>query len=167
MSFVAQGHMQRLSEYASPADGGPEKKQDSDLEQKDSDIGVQQVDVVEESGLRRALKGRHVSLISLSSVIGAGCFYSFGLALSESGPLGALIGFGVVGMFDAHKCMPWAAIPLGHTTRVRQGSVESLLLTVTQPGFMVWALMQSIGEVTTSFPIAGGFIEVRNSACPY
>lgn len=25
---------------------------------------------------------------------------------------------------------------------------------------MVWALMQSIGEVTTMFPIAGGFIEV-------
>jgi hypothetical protein len=27
-------------------------------------------------------------------------------------------------------------------------------------GFIVWALMQSIGEVTTMFPIAGGFIEV-------
>lgn len=26
---------------------------------------------------------------------------------------------------------------------------------------MVWALMQSVGEVTTMFPIAGGFIEVR------
>ena len=30
----------------------------------------------------------------------------------------------------------------------------------------MWALMQSIGEVTTMFPIAGGFIEVRAShAC--
>jgi amino acid transporter len=28
-------------------------------------------------------------------------------------------------------------------------------------GWSVWALMQSIGEVTTMFPIAGGFIEVR------
>jgi amino acid transporter len=30
---------------------------------------------------------------------------------------------------------------------------------------MVWALMQSVGEVTTMFPIAGGFIEVRLSFC--
>ena len=33
------------------------------------------------------------------------------------------------------------------------------MLTIRK-GFMVWALMQSIGEVTTMFPIAGGFIEV-------
>ena len=36
-------------------------------------------------------------------------------------------------------------------------NAESLL------GFSVWALMQSIGEVTTMFPIAGGFIEVRSN----
>jgi hypothetical protein len=29
-------------------------------------------------------------------------------------------------------------------------------------GFIVWALMQSVGEVTTMFPIAGGFVEVRD-----
>jgi amino acid transporter len=29
-------------------------------------------------------------------------------------------------------------------------------------GFIVWALMQSVGEVTTMFPIAGGFVEVRH-----
>lgn len=35
---------------------------------------------------------------------------------------------------------------------------SSLLFAIL--GFMVWALMQSVGEVTTMFPIAGGFIEV-------
>ncbi|ROV90229.1 hypothetical protein VMCG_10244 [Cytospora schulzeri] len=95
-------------------------KEKHDLE-KTVAVDVQE-GVIIEDGLRRALKGKHVSLISLASVIGASCFYGFGNALSEAGPVGALIGFGIV-------------------------------------GFMVWALMQSIGEVTTMFPIAGGFIE--------
>ncbi|RMD44829.1 hypothetical protein DV735_g425, partial [Chaetothyriales sp. CBS 134920] len=72
--------------------------------------------IIIEKGLRRGLLERHISLISLASVIGASCFYGFGYALYLSGPL----------------------------------------------GFVVWALMQSIGEVTTMFPIAGGFIEHAN-----
>lgn len=52
-----------------------------------------------EAGLRRGLLGRHVTLISLASVIGASCFYGFGYALYFSGPLGALIGFGIIVMF--------------------------------------------------------------------
>ncbi|RMZ85041.1 hypothetical protein DV738_g5, partial [Chaetothyriales sp. CBS 135597] len=72
--------------------------------------------IIIEKGLRRGLLERHISLISLASVIGASCFYGFGYALYLSGPL----------------------------------------------GWVVWALMQSIGEVTTMFPIAGGFIEHAN-----
>jgi amino acid transporter len=59
----------------------------------------EQEGVVIENGLRRGLLGRHVSLISLASVIGASCFYGFGYALYLSGPLGALIGLGIVGKF--------------------------------------------------------------------
>ncbi|RMZ91362.1 hypothetical protein DV736_g1380, partial [Chaetothyriales sp. CBS 134916] len=91
-------------------------------------VEVQQTDpkkIVIEEGLRRGLLGRHISLISLASVIGGSCFYGFGYALFLSGPLGALIGFAIV-------------------------------------GWIVWALMQSVGEVTTMFPIAGGFIEHAN-----
>jgi amino acid transporter len=62
---------------------------------------TEQVDVQDgiiiEDGLRRGLLARHVTLISLASVIGASCFYGFGYALYLSGPLGALIGFGIVG----------------------------------------------------------------------
>jgi hypothetical protein len=54
-------------------------------------------DIIIEDGLRRGLLGRHVSLISLASVIGASCFYGFGYALFLSGPLGALLGFGIIG----------------------------------------------------------------------
>jgi hypothetical protein len=53
--------------------------------------------IVIEDGLRRGLLGRHVTLISLASVIGASCFYAFGYALYLSGPLGALIGFSIIG----------------------------------------------------------------------
>lgn len=105
-------------DYSPSKDGSADKK--FDVETSEQQIVTD--DIIIESGLRRGLLGRHVSLISLASVIGASCFYGFGYALYLSGPLGALIGFGIVG---------WS----------------------------VWALMQSIGEVTTMFPIAGGFIE--------
>ncbi|KAG0651834.1 general amino acid permease [Hyphodiscus hymeniophilus] len=95
--------------------------------------------IIIEDGLRRGLLGRHVTLISLASVIGASCFYGFGYALFLAGPLGALIGFSIIGkLLEKHWYTEYMLSDLG---------------------FMVWALMQSIGEVTTMFPIAGGFIE--------
>jgi amino acid transporter len=62
--------------------------------------------IIIENGLRRGLLGRHVTLISLASVIGASCFYGFGYALYLSGPLGALIGFSVIGK----SCSSWFVI---------------------------------------------------------
>lgn len=68
---------------------------------------TEQTDVQEgiilEDGLRRGLLGRHVTLISLVSVIGASCFYGFGYALYLSGPLGALIGFGIIGVSNPRE----------------------------------------------------------------
>lgn len=52
-------------------------------------------EIIIEDGLRRGLLGRHV--FSLVSVIGATCFYGFGYALYLSGPVGAILGFGIVG----------------------------------------------------------------------
>lgn len=84
--------MGTLDQYSS---SGP-KANKYDAEKTTETIEIQE-GVVVEDGLRRALLGRHVSLISLASVIGASCFYGFGAALNDSGPLGALIGFAVVG----------------------------------------------------------------------
>ena len=69
-----------------------EKHVSETIEPVDSQEGI-----IIEDGLRRGLLGRHVSLISLASVIGASCFYGFGFALALSGPLGALLGFAIVG----------------------------------------------------------------------
>jgi amino acid transporter len=63
--------------------------------------------IILEDGLRRGLLGRHVTLISLASVIGASCFYGFGYALYLSGPLGALIGFGIIGELDSGENVRW------------------------------------------------------------
>jgi amino acid transporter len=94
---------------------------DSDLSQNGEIIRDTSGDVMDD-GLRRGLKGRHFVLISLGSIIGPGCFWGIGYAIFLSGPLGALLGFAIVGL-------------------------------------AVWALMQSLGEVTTLFPIHGGFVE--------
>lgn len=77
-----------------------------------------------DDGLRRGLKGRHFVIIALGSIIGPGTFWGLGYAIFLSGPLGALLGFSIVGV-------------------------------------SVWFLMQSVGEITTLFPIHGGFVEVN------
>jgi amino acid transporter len=56
-------------------------------------------DVIED-GLRRGLKGRQFVIIALGSIIGPGCFYGLGYGIYEAGPLGLLIGFSVVGMYE-------------------------------------------------------------------
>lgn len=53
---------------------------------------------VMDDGLRRGLKGRHFVIIALGSIIGPGTFYGLGYAIYLSGPLGALLGFIIVGM---------------------------------------------------------------------
>ncbi len=106
-----------------------------------TEVRPESENIIIEAGLRRGLLGRHISLISLASVIGASCFYGFGYALYLSGPLGALLGFGIV----------------GKSPSINQVSTH---VADDDGGWIVWALMQSVGEVTTMFPIAGGFIEV-------
>ncbi|KAF2638801.1 AAT family amino acid transporter, variant [Massarina eburnea CBS 473.64] len=51
-----------------------------------------------DDGLRRGLKGRHLVIIALGSIIGPGTYWGIGYAIFLSGPLGALLGFVVVGI---------------------------------------------------------------------
>jgi amino acid transporter len=69
---------------------------ESDISQNGDIIRDVSGDVIDD-GLRRGLKGRHFVLISLGSVIGPGCFWGIGYAIMLSGPLGALLGFAIVG----------------------------------------------------------------------
>ena len=50
------------------------------------------------SGVKRALKNRHISLLALGGIIGPGCLIGAGNALNKGGPLALLLGFGIIGL---------------------------------------------------------------------
>ena len=62
----------------------------------DVDLDVQSIDP--DSGVKRALKTRHLSMISLAGIIGPGLLVGSGGALASGGPASLLIGFGVIGI---------------------------------------------------------------------
>ncbi|RMD39200.1 hypothetical protein DV735_g5929, partial [Chaetothyriales sp. CBS 134920] len=51
-----------------------------------------------ESGVKRGLKTRHLSMMAIAGIIGPGLLVGTGGALSEGGPASLLIGFGVLGI---------------------------------------------------------------------
>jgi lysine-specific permease len=51
-----------------------------------------------ESGLRRSLKARHLSMIAIGGSIGTGLFVASGATISQAGPGGALLAYMVVGL---------------------------------------------------------------------
>ncbi|CAI4060741.1 Agp3p SKDI_06G0040 [Saccharomyces kudriavzevii IFO 1802] len=50
------------------------------------------------TGVKRALKNRHISLLALGGVIGPGCLVGAGNALNKGGPLALLLGFSIIGV---------------------------------------------------------------------
>lgn len=48
--------------------------------------------------MHRALKGRHVSMIAIAGTIGTGLFLGSGKAIASGGPVGAVLGYFIVGM---------------------------------------------------------------------
>ncbi|MBU3161600.1 amino acid permease [Clostridium frigoris] len=57
-------------------------------------------EVSNESGseLKRSLKPRHIGMIALGGAIGTGLFFASGNAISSSGPGGAIVSFGIMGI---------------------------------------------------------------------
>ncbi|KAK4505447.1 hypothetical protein PRZ48_003410 [Zasmidium cellare] len=51
-----------------------------------------------ESGVKRGLKNRHLSMMALAGIIGPGLLVGAGGALENGGPASLLIGFGVIGI---------------------------------------------------------------------
>lgn len=65
-----------------------------DLGDLDGDL----VTAAEERDLKRGLKERHLSMLGIAGAIGTGLFLGLGSAVQTGGPLGALLGYGTVGM---------------------------------------------------------------------
>ncbi|KAF7319448.1 AA-permease domain-containing protein [Mycena chlorophos] len=63
--------------------------------------------------MHRSLKGRQVSMIAIAGTIGTGLFLSSGKALTNGGPVGALLGYLIVGglvglmMYSLGEMMVW------------------------------------------------------------
>ncbi|MDR3242340.1 MAG: amino acid permease [Clostridiales Family XIII bacterium] len=53
---------------------------------------------LENGGLKRALKVRHVNMIAIGGAIGTGLFVAVGGSLHEAGPGGAMLAYGVIGI---------------------------------------------------------------------
>ncbi len=51
--------------------------------------------VPEQSNLRRTMESRHLVMIALGGVIGSGLFVSSGYTISQAGPLGAVLAYGI------------------------------------------------------------------------
>lgn len=50
-----------------------------------------------DSGVKRGLKNRHLSMMALAGIIGPGLLVGAGGALNSGGPASLIIGFGVIG----------------------------------------------------------------------
>lgn len=55
-----------------------------------------------DSGVKRGLKNRHLSMMALAGIIGPGLLVGAGGALMNGGPASLIIGFGVIGEFTVH-----------------------------------------------------------------
>ncbi|KAL3422231.1 Dicarboxylic amino acid permease 3 [Phlyctema vagabunda] len=60
-------------------------------------FGTPIVEAQENNNLSRSLKQRHIQMIALAGAIGTGLFLSLGGALQTGGPLGALLGYAIIG----------------------------------------------------------------------
>ncbi|KAJ7777912.1 amino acid permease/ SLC12A domain-containing protein [Mycena maculata] len=90
---------------------------DYDIEKKATDSGeIITEDVIhdEDAGhMHRSLKGRQVSMIAIAGTIGTGLFLGSGKALANGGPVGALLGYLIVGilvglmMYSLGEMMVW------------------------------------------------------------
>lgn len=49
-------------------------------------------------GLQRSLKARHVNLIAIGGAIGTGLFVGTGASISDAGPGGAILSYGIIGV---------------------------------------------------------------------
>lgn len=80
--MVYHDNSRKLPEEASPT--------------SDRDDDLQRIDP--ESGVKRGLKTRHLSMMALAGIIGPGLLVGSGGALANGGPASLIIGFGIIGI---------------------------------------------------------------------
>ena len=66
--------------------------------QSDDRKDISDAELAEIQSVKQGLHQRHIQMIALAGTIGTGLFLGSGRNLSESGPLGALLGYTIVGL---------------------------------------------------------------------
>ncbi|GBE80532.1 amino acid permease [Sparassis latifolia] len=88
----------------------------------DTDSEAHAYAVPQEPGLHRAMKNRHIAMISIGGVIGTGLFLGTAGSLSNGGPVGLLLGYLIIGslcyctMVSLGEMAALLPIPGGHIT---------------------------------------------------
>jgi len=95
---LEKGYDNQEIAFAASSNSGSAKVHVTDRCLNDHVLGSVKIIENEEKQLSRSLKQRHIQMIALAGAIGTGLFLSLGTALSTGGPLGALLGYSIIGL---------------------------------------------------------------------
>ncbi|KAF9992216.1 hypothetical protein BGZ80_004444 [Entomortierella chlamydospora] len=100
----------------------------------------------EQQGLKRDLRLRHMIMIAISGTIGTGLFLTSGNTIADAGPAGAVLAYGIIGIWLVFVCQAIGEIatllPLPGAFNAWGGRVfdEAFSFQMTWMYFINWAL---------------------------
>lgn len=99
VSVAVASHVHPLGRQDSLSSPDPESQRHDDSPTVDDhdDHDGDLVTAAENKDLKRGLAERHLTMLGIAGAIGTGLFLSLGGAIQTGGPLGALLGYGMVG----------------------------------------------------------------------
>ncbi|KAI1306097.1 hypothetical protein EDD11_004864 [Mortierella claussenii] len=124
------------------------------------DVGHHEVLAVEQQGLKRDLRLRHMIMIAVSGTIGTGLFLTSGSTIATAGPGGAMLAYSVIGIWLVFVCQAIGEIstllPLPGAFNAWGGRVfdEAFSFQMTWMYFINWALTIP-AELSASAVIVG------------
>ncbi|KAF9936997.1 hypothetical protein BGZ65_001895 [Modicella reniformis] len=110
------------------------------------EAGHHEVLAAEQQGLKRDLRLRHMIMIAISGTIGTGLFLTSGTTIATAGPGGALLAYGVIGLWLVFVCQAIGEVatllPLPGAFNAWGGRVfdEAFSFQMTWMYFINWAL---------------------------
>lgn len=119
--------------------------------------------------LNRAMKSRHIQMISIGGVIGTGLFLGTANALARGGPLGLLLGYTVMGtivwnvMASIGEMIAHLPIAGGHVTLARRFVDPSLSFSMGWNYWYNWAIVLPT-EITASAVLVNYWTKEVNNA---
>lgn len=121
------------------------------------------------NNLHRAMKSRHIQMISIGGVIGTGLFLGTAQSLANGGPLGLLLGFLVMGtivwnvMASLGEMISHLPIAGGHVTLAKRFVDPSLSFTMGYNYFYNWAIVLP-AEIAASAVLVNYWTKSVNNA---